>query len=139
MPRAIFDERVNLFGGEHVNRVIQKRGKSRERINEAVRAHQQSAGDPPKTSNESTGILVSYRGHAKRRLALRKRPHDAKPVRELLRLVHIEGIALERARGEDFEVVSYLKKANPKLYTSLRKAATGRTPATGSSRTAKKR
>ena len=36
-----------------------------------------------------------------------------KPVRELLRLVHIEGIALERARGEDFEVVSYLKKANP--------------------------
>ena len=54
-----------------------------------------------------------------------------KPVRELLRLVHIEGIALERARGEDFEVVSYLKKANPKLYTSLRKAATGRTATSG--------
>ena len=50
-----------------------------------------------------------------------------KPVRELLRLVHIEGIALERARGEDFEVVSYLKKANPRLYTSLRKAANART------------
>ena len=49
-----------------------------------------------------------------------------KPVRELLRLVHIEGIALERARGEDFEVVSYLKKANPRLYTSLRKAANAR-------------
>jgi transcriptional regulator with XRE-family HTH domain len=49
-----------------------------------------------------------------------------KPVRELLRLVHIEGIPLERARGEDFEVVSYLKKANPKLYTSLRKAAAAR-------------
>jgi transcriptional regulator with XRE-family HTH domain len=49
-----------------------------------------------------------------------------KPVRELLRLVHIEGIALERARGADFEVVSYLKKANPKLYTSLRKAAAAR-------------
>src|ERR1044071_34546 len=49
-----------------------------------------------------------------------------KPVRELLRLVHIEGIPLERARGEDFEVVSYLKKANPKLYTSLRKARSGR-------------
>lgn len=48
-----------------------------------------------------------------------------KPVRELLRLVHIEGIALERARGEDFEVASYLKKANPKLYNNLRKAATG--------------
>ncbi len=51
-----------------------------------------------------------------------------KPVRELLRLVHIEGIALERARGEDFEVVSYLKKANPKLYQTLRsKASSGRT------------
>ena len=54
-----------------------------------------------------------------------------KPVRELLRLVHIEGIALERARGEDFEVVSYLKKANPKLYNNLRKAATGRTATSG--------
>jgi len=52
--------------------------------------------------------------------------------------VHIEGIALERARGEDFEVVSYLKKANPKLYTSLRKAATGRTPGTAG-RTSRKR
>jgi transcriptional regulator with XRE-family HTH domain len=52
-----------------------------------------------------------------------------KPVRELLRLVHIEGIALERARGADFEVVSYLKKANPKLYTSLRKAAGARAAA----------
>ena len=49
-----------------------------------------------------------------------------KPVRELLRLVHIEGIALERARGEDFEVVSYLKKANPRLYTKLRRAAGAR-------------
>ena len=61
-----------------------------------------------------------------------------KPVRELLRLVHIEGIALDRARGEDFEVVSYLKKANPKLYTNLRKAATGRT-ATTAGRAAKRR
>jgi transcriptional regulator with XRE-family HTH domain len=61
-----------------------------------------------------------------------------KPVRELLRLVHIEGIALERARGEDFEVVSYLKKANPKLYNNLRKAATGRTGTT-SGRLTKKR
>src|SRR6188474_221874 len=54
-----------------------------------------------------------------------------KPVRELLRLVHIEGIALDRARGEDFEVVSYLKKANPKLYNSLRKAANGRSAPAG--------
>ncbi len=49
-----------------------------------------------------------------------------KPVRELLRLVHIEGIELAKARGEDFEVVSYLKEANPRLYRSLRKEARGR-------------
>lgn len=61
-----------------------------------------------------------------------------KPVRELLRLVHIEGIALERARGEDFEVVSYLKKANPRLYTSLRKAAAGRAAAAGRGGTKRK-
>ena len=50
-----------------------------------------------------------------------------KPVRELLRLVHIEGIELDKARGTDFEVVSYLKRANPKLLQTLRsKAASGR-------------
>jgi transcriptional regulator with XRE-family HTH domain len=46
-----------------------------------------------------------------------------KPVRELLRLVHIEGIPLNRARGSDFEVAAYLKQANPRLYDRLRKAA----------------
>ena len=50
-----------------------------------------------------------------------------KPVRELLRLVHIEGIALDKARGDDFEVVSYLKSANPRLYRTLKKAARGKT------------
>ena len=49
-----------------------------------------------------------------------------KPVRELLRLVHIEGIDLAKVRREDMEVVSYLKRANPKLYKSLKKAATTR-------------
>ena len=54
-----------------------------------------------------------------------------KPVRELLRLVHIEGIELDKARGSDFEVVSYLKRANPKLYQNLRgKAASGRVGST---------
>ena len=47
-----------------------------------------------------------------------------KPVRELLRLVHIEGIPLHQARGSDFEVATYLKHSNPRLYRSLRKAAT---------------
>jgi transcriptional regulator with XRE-family HTH domain len=46
-----------------------------------------------------------------------------KPVRELLRLVHIEGITLDKARGADFEVASYLKTANPRLYRTLKKAA----------------
>ncbi len=50
-----------------------------------------------------------------------------KPVRELLRLVHIEGITLDKARGTDFEVVSYLKTANPRLYRSLKKAAQTKT------------
>ncbi len=47
-----------------------------------------------------------------------------KPVRELLRLVHIEGIELAKAKGNDFEVVSYLKTKNPRLYRRLRKEAT---------------
>ena len=46
-----------------------------------------------------------------------------KPVRELLRLVHIEGIELARAKGNDFEVVSHLKATNPRLYSRLRRAA----------------
>ena len=47
-----------------------------------------------------------------------------KPVRELLRLVHIEGLQLDQVKGDDLGVVSYLKHANPRLYRSLRKAAT---------------
>jgi transcriptional regulator with XRE-family HTH domain len=53
-----------------------------------------------------------------------------KPVRELLRLVHIEGVDLARAKGEDLEVVGYLKQSNPRLYRSLRKAALSK-PARG--------
>jgi hypothetical protein len=44
-------------------------------------------------------------------------------VRELLRLVHIEGIELAKARGNDFEVASHLKATNPRLYRRLKKAA----------------
>jgi len=46
-----------------------------------------------------------------------------RPVRELLRLVHIEGIELAKAKGKDFEVAAFLRKANPRLYRSLTKAA----------------
>jgi transcriptional regulator with XRE-family HTH domain len=49
-----------------------------------------------------------------------------KPVRELLRLVHIEGVELSKARGEDIVVVNYLKQANPRLYRTLKKAAATR-------------
>ena len=46
-----------------------------------------------------------------------------RPVRELLRLVHIEGIDLGRVKGDDIAVASQLKKSNAKLYDRLRKAA----------------
>jgi hypothetical protein len=41
----------------------------------------------------------------------------------LLRLVHIEGIELAKARGGDFKVASRLKATNPRLYSRLRKEA----------------
>ena len=50
-----------------------------------------------------------------------------RPVRELLRIVHIEHIDLNRIKGEDFEVVEHLKQANPRLYTSLKQAARTKT------------
>ena len=46
-----------------------------------------------------------------------------RPVQELLRLVHVEGIALAKAKGDDFVVGSYLRKTNPRLYARARKAA----------------
>lgn len=45
-----------------------------------------------------------------------------KPVRELLRLVHVEQIDLSQVKREDFEIISYLKNHHPDLYKSLRKA-----------------
>jgi transcriptional regulator with XRE-family HTH domain len=45
-----------------------------------------------------------------------------KPVRELLRLVHIERIDLSRVKKEDFEIIDHLKTHHTELYQSLRKA-----------------
>lgn len=45
-----------------------------------------------------------------------------KPVRELLRLVHVEQIDLTRVKRDDFEIVEYLKGTHPDLYESLKKA-----------------
>lgn len=42
-----------------------------------------------------------------------------KPVCELLRLVHVEGIDLARARREDFEIANHLRSTNPALYRRL--------------------
>ena len=46
-----------------------------------------------------------------------------KPVRELLRIVHVEGIPLSQVRGDDFALVQYLRKSRPGLYRELKAAA----------------
>ena len=51
-----------------------------------------------------------------------------KPVRELLRLVHVEQIDLSQVKRVDFEIISYLKASHPDLYRSLRRAVKGRQP-----------
>jgi transcriptional regulator with XRE-family HTH domain len=51
-----------------------------------------------------------------------------KPVRELLRLVHVEQIDLSQVKRVDFEIISYLKSTHPELYRSLRRAVKGRQP-----------
>ena len=43
-----------------------------------------------------------------------------KPVRELVRLVHIEGIDLTRARGEYFVIAAHLRNTDPALYQRIR-------------------
>jgi transcriptional regulator with XRE-family HTH domain len=46
----------------------------------------------------------------------------SRPVKELLRLVHIEQIDLSRIKKEDFDVIEYLKTHDPELYRKLRRA-----------------
>lgn len=46
-----------------------------------------------------------------------------KPVRELLRLVHVEQLDLTRVKKEDFEIIDFIKADQPDLYKSLKKAA----------------
>lgn len=45
-----------------------------------------------------------------------------KPVRELLRLVHVEQLDLTRVKKEDFEIIDFLKTDHPDLYKSMKKA-----------------
>lgn len=49
-----------------------------------------------------------------------------KPVRELLRLVHVEQLDISHLRREDIEVAEYLKNHDPELYKTLKKAAKAR-------------
>jgi transcriptional regulator with XRE-family HTH domain len=54
-----------------------------------------------------------------------------KPVRELLRLVHVEQVDLSQVKRVDFEIISYLKTSHPDLYRTLRKAVKGKETAGG--------
>jgi transcriptional regulator with XRE-family HTH domain len=49
-----------------------------------------------------------------------------KPVRELLRLVHVEQVDLSQVKRVDFEIINYLKTSHPDLYRTLRKAVKGK-------------
>ena len=46
-----------------------------------------------------------------------------KPVRELLRLVHVEQIDISTIKREDWEVVEYMKANEPELFKTLKKSA----------------
>lgn len=48
-----------------------------------------------------------------------------KPVRELLRLVHVEQIDLSKVKKEDFEIIEYLKSQQPQIYQNFRRDAHG--------------
>ena len=43
-----------------------------------------------------------------------------RPVNTLVRLVHIEGIDLAKARGEYFVIADFLRKTNPKHYSRIK-------------------
>jgi transcriptional regulator with XRE-family HTH domain len=43
-----------------------------------------------------------------------------KPVRELLRLVHVEQLDLAKVRRVDFEILDYLKNEHQDLYNKLK-------------------
>ena len=50
-----------------------------------------------------------------------------KPVRELLRLVHVEQIDIKNIKREDQEIIDYLKAQEPELYKNLKKSARTKT------------
>ena len=46
-----------------------------------------------------------------------------RPVRQLVRLVYVENIDIQKLKREDFEVIGYLRSAKPALFKELKKAA----------------
>ena len=46
-----------------------------------------------------------------------------RPVRELLRLVHVEQIDIQRVKREDMDVIDYLKSEDSELFKTLKKSA----------------
>lgn len=46
-----------------------------------------------------------------------------KPVQELLRLVHMEQIDIQKLKHDDVEIIEYLKSEDPSLYKTLKKSA----------------
>jgi transcriptional regulator with XRE-family HTH domain len=49
-----------------------------------------------------------------------------RPVKELLRLVHVEQLDLSQVKRVDFEIIGYLKESHPDLYRTLRRAVKSR-------------
>lgn len=52
-----------------------------------------------------------------------------RPVRELLRLVHVERLDLGKIRKDDMQVLDLLKSTHPDLYRNLKKSARTRSRA----------
>lgn len=46
-----------------------------------------------------------------------------RPVQQLLRLVHVEQIDIQKIKREDYEVVEYLRAAKADLFKDLKKQA----------------
>ncbi|MCK9382111.1 MAG: helix-turn-helix domain-containing protein [Sulfuritalea sp.] len=46
-----------------------------------------------------------------------------RPVQQLLRLVHVEQIDIQKIRREDYEVIEYLRSAKSNLFKELKKVA----------------
>jgi hypothetical protein len=50
-----------------------------------------------------------------------------KPVRELLRLVHVDQIDVRKITRGDYQIIAYLKSRDPSLYRRLREQAAAKT------------